>query len=455
MGHDLCACRASSADSRGWLNLWDFEFSPDGKIPGHGDQGHGGNKGNVLIGPEKSSTRIWDITGLEQMRFPLEGYDVFSLAFSPDGKLLACGSAIRSGSVTLELGREFEPRLRVRSVDSASSSSGDRGRPVHGQQTTMGCLAFSPDGSILAGGEQYQGDFSLASVCLWTSPGAQNSTRSQAHRRYVASLSFAPDGKTIASSGAEPVVRLWYFVNTGNETFPAIGTPDGSGLASPSRRVDETTSSLEAKMGLRPAVGRRFGTRVGSHRAGFTPTSLRWPLHPTVGRTLVIGGGGEGFGAKPFYLWSVAERRETRRLARIEEREQVEYVAFAPDGKTVASERQVWDVLSRAACWRRFGNEASRMSPTRTTTLSFTRPMAGKSSRQSMTGLDFGISLGTGQFAGPSSGNEHCLATLSPDGRFSGHARSGRLFSSGPERSARHPLSSLPQASKPRRSKCK
>ena len=53
------------------------------------------------------------------------------------------------------------------------------------------------------------------------------------------------------------------------------------------------------------------------------------------------------------------------------------------------------------------------MSPTRTTTLSFTRPMARKSSRQSMTGFDFGISLGTGKFAGPSSGKTSIVSPRS------------------------------------------
>ena len=95
------------------------------------------------------------------------------------------------------------------------------------------------------------------------------------------------------------------------------------------------------------------------------------------------------------------------------------------------------------------------MSPTRTTTLSFTRPMARKSSRQSMTGFDFGISLGTGKFAGPSSGKTSIVSprSLLTAGSWPRAVRSTIL-----ERTrAIRPSSSmsLPQASKPRRSQCK
>ena len=42
-------------------------------------------------------------------------------------------------------------------------------------------------------------------------------------------------------------------------------------------------------------------------------------------------------------LWSIAERRQIRNLPRRAERDPVRHVAFAPDGKSVASERRIWD----------------------------------------------------------------------------------------------------------------
>jgi WD40 repeat protein len=59
------------------------------------------------------------------------------------------------------------------------------------------------------------------------------------------------------------------------------------------------------------------------------------------GQTLLVG---ERFGAVT--LWDVAERRETRRFARNERGNAVYHVAFAPDGRSVASGWKVWDAAS-------------------------------------------------------------------------------------------------------------
>ena len=47
--------------------------------------------------PVKGSTRIWDLaTGVERQRLAVEGCNVRSVAFSPDGKLLAASSSDES-----------------------------------------------------------------------------------------------------------------------------------------------------------------------------------------------------------------------------------------------------------------------------------------------------------------------------------------------------------------------
>ena len=76
-----------------WLALLDLKFSrrqilataTDDTEPNvMGDKPEFGQK------PEKGSTRIWDLeTGIERKRFPVEDCIVRSVAFSPNGKLLA------------------------------------------------------------------------------------------------------------------------------------------------------------------------------------------------------------------------------------------------------------------------------------------------------------------------------------------------------------------------------
>jgi RNA polymerase sigma factor (sigma-70 family) len=399
-----------------WLNLWDLEFSRDGKTLATATRDTDVRRGDVLIGPDKSSTRIWDIaSGLEQSRFPVDRCDVWSLAFSPDGKSLACG--VSDGTVRfhdLATAGELEPRLLPEPTFPPKLPA-DEGRPVRGQPRGIGCLAFSPDGSILAGGTSgvYEGDFSPAPIQLWDVARRKKLHEIRAHQRNVASLSFAPDGKTLASSGGEPMIRLWH-VNTGKETFPQSGhrTAVGSLAISPFDGTIFTGGEDGSVRQWDAASGRELGLI-----AQLTGAVTAMAIAPD-GKTLVIGGGGEGFGAKPIYLWSVAERREIRRLARIEEREQVDYVAFAPDGKTVASERRVWDAVSGSVL-ATFRERGQQNEPYANYNPLFYTP----DGRQIITAEHDGARLW--DIAGDAQvrravewKNEHCLATLSPDGRF-------------------------------------
>ena len=65
-----------------WLSLNDLKFSHDGKTLATASNDTESN----IVGekPEKGSTRIWDLaTGKELKRFPVEGCNVRSVAFSP------------------------------------------------------------------------------------------------------------------------------------------------------------------------------------------------------------------------------------------------------------------------------------------------------------------------------------------------------------------------------------
>ena len=64
---------------------WDLAFTPDGKVLATASN----DTESRIVGekPEKGSMRLWDVaTGRERHRFPVEGFDVRSVAFSPDGQ---------------------------------------------------------------------------------------------------------------------------------------------------------------------------------------------------------------------------------------------------------------------------------------------------------------------------------------------------------------------------------
>jgi WD40 repeat protein len=108
-----------------------------------------------------------------------------NIAFSPDGKMLASGSA--SATRNLLIYRVADGSL-LRTVTA------------HHNGTT--CIAFTPDGSLLISGG---GDYTLK---LWrVSDGALVKELNQG--AHVISLAVSPDGRVVAAGDSNGKIRLW------------------------------------------------------------------------------------------------------------------------------------------------------------------------------------------------------------------------------------------------------
>ena len=179
-----------------WRDLHGLAFTPDGKalVTGSNDTE------SRIVGekPEKGSMRLWDVaTGQERRRFPVEGFDVRSIAVSPDGRLVAAGVSDQTIRIfDLATGQERTPRLgpeprsrRIRDAPPTGKATGIRDHLV------MSCLAFSPDGSILASGScgtGNTGSSQLADVYFWDVARAKELRHFPAHQGWVSVVELLP-----------------------------------------------------------------------------------------------------------------------------------------------------------------------------------------------------------------------------------------------------------------------
>jgi WD40 repeat protein len=174
-------------------NLWVIAFSPDGRL--------------VAAGGDERVIHVWDVREGKEVR-RIEGVDhrVMRLCFSPDGKALACGMDPQGDAGS-------EPTLRLWDV-----ASGKELRSF-ARRACVGSLAFSPEGKVMAsgdgdwGGRSDLGGQSEASVRLWdTTTGKELCQHSMPGSTEVRAVAFSPDGKLIASGGArtkDSSVHLW------------------------------------------------------------------------------------------------------------------------------------------------------------------------------------------------------------------------------------------------------
>jgi WD40 repeat protein len=295
----------------------------------------------------RSSTQFWSIaTGRAQTIFPIDkpGFGPHSLTFSPDGRRLFAGVTDQTIRVyELAAGRELTPpRDHEQALDAIPGWDAPRKACDCLIYRVMDCLTFSPDGSILATAAHWN-DFVgpspgyVPEICLWDVAEGKLLRHFPANEGLITSLSYAPDGKTTASSGADPIVRLWD-VATGRAASLQTGHRSAITLVVASR-VDGTLFT-----GSNDGTVRKWDSATGRELAVVAdlPFEIEALDIAPVGKNLLVCEGGH------LHLWSAAERRELRQFSRaaIPADGYAYHAVFSPDSTKVASDIAVFDLSS-------------------------------------------------------------------------------------------------------------
>jgi WD40 repeat protein/energy-coupling factor transporter ATP-binding protein EcfA2 len=228
----------ASASWDGTVKLWNFNDKTEKYILFKTLNGRSGGVWKVAISPEGSivstgrdgTLKLWDRKGRLSKTLVGHRAEIRSVAFSPNGQLIASSS--------------FDKTVKL------WSKSGKLLRTI---EHTDGVIAvtFSPDGQKLASGGVDH------AINLWTLDGRLLQTF-KGHSLEIRGIAFSPDGKLIASASADATIKLWKIDGTelatlkghNNAVWSIAFSPDGKRLVSASE--DGTVKLWDVDLALHP-----------------------------------------------------------------------------------------------------------------------------------------------------------------------------------------------------------
>ena len=272
-------------------NVVSLAFSPDGNI--------------LAIGSEDKTVRLWDAqTGKNKNTLTGHTDSVRAIAFSPDGRTIATASKDNT----------------VRLWDTNSGEYKSRLKTLKGLTDSANSVVFSPDGRTIATGH-------WGRARLWDAHSGQHKSTFSGHKGAVTSVVFSPDGNTIATGSWGNTVHLWDARTSKRKTTLPVHTwsitsivlsPDGKTIVS--GHHDGTVQLWDAQ------TGKNKNTLIGRNTGDVDSV-----MFSPDGNMIATGGKFD----KTVQLWDANTGKSISTFKG--HTDGIYSVAFSPDGKTIVS----------------------------------------------------------------------------------------------------------------------